>query len=114
MEQGPLLLTACESFLLPQGNQNQNQRQCINPDGTISNDPQGSLSNPNVAFFDFLDVDGYLGPGFGLHFGIFYDRSTGNYGLFRSFDYGGGLRCYTHPHYSRATPPLCTIPTTPT
>jgi RHS repeat-associated protein len=83
-------MSGASCYVQPQGNQQEQPTQCINADGTIGNDPQGSLSNPNVGFFDFLDLEGYLGPGGGIHFGAFYDRSTGNYGLFRSVDSGGG------------------------
>ena len=64
--------------------------QCINSDGTIGNDSPGTLSDPNVITASF-DLEGYLLSGGGGHLGGFYDRSSGNFGLFYSFDLGGGF-----------------------
>lgn len=64
--------------------------QCIKPDGSVGNDSGGSFSKPNVFTFSF-DAGGYLLFGGGIQIGVFYDRSTGNYGGFYTIDLGAGL-----------------------
>jgi hypothetical protein len=64
--------------------------QCINADGTIGNDSPGNLPNGNLRTVS-LNLEGYIGFGFTFQFGGFYDRTTGNYGLFDTFGLGGGL-----------------------
>lgn len=61
----------------------------MNADGTIGNDTPGSLQDPHVTFASF-DLEGYLGIGFGIHIGVYRDRTTGNAGVFGAMDGGAG------------------------
>jgi RHS repeat-associated protein len=70
-------------------NGNSPQKQCIASDGSIRNDRAGVLPKGNVISVA-LGVEGYVGVGFGFQVGVFYDRNTGNLGLFKAFEGGAG------------------------
>ncbi len=76
--------------VLAQSQMPQKPTQCINSDGTIGNDSPGNFPNGNVRTLS-LNLEGYIGFGGTFQFGGFYDRTTGNYGLFDTFGLGGGL-----------------------
>ncbi len=69
--------------------------QCLNPDGSVGNDPRGTLVSSNVVFGG-ADIEGYaVLAGLGAHLGGFIDMQTWNYGMFFTIDagtgYGGSL-----------------------